>query len=223
MDAIIFDFDGVIIDSEPAHMRCFQQVLSGLGVELSREDYYSHYLGYDDHDCFMHVLSDNGRPVTQSLLAELTARKTSLVHREFEQSIRALPGAVELLRAARQADIPVAVCSGALLQEIELAARTVGAADYLMTIVAAQDVARGKPDPEGYRLALSRLTDLTHRQLAPTRTWIVEDSPAGIAAGKAAGMKALAVTTSYEAASLSQADRIVRSLADVSLADFSGE
>ena len=217
LDALIFDFDGVVVDNEPVHLRCFQQVLQPLGVELTRADYYARYLGYDDHDCFATVLRDQGRDYTEALLAELTERKTLAIKRAYAESVQPQPGAVELIRSAAAAGLPLAVCSGALRDEIDLAARTVGVADCFRLIVSAADVARGKPDPEGYRLALNRLTGACGRTLAAGRCVVVEDAPAGIQAAKGAGMNVLAVTTSYPAADLAAADRIVNSLADVSL------
>lgn len=220
LDAMIFDFDGVVVDSEPVHLACFQQVLSGAGVTLTPEEYYTGYLGFDDHDCFQAALRDHGASCSEGRIAEMTARKTVLVQKAYSTSIEALPGAAALIRSAAGAGIPVGVCSGALLEEIRLAARTVGVLDSFLAIVPAEDVQRGKPDPEGYRLALHRLSEAGGRALAPESTLVVEDSPAGIAAAKALGMCVLAVTNSYAPDALAEADRIVSSLAEVTVDDL---
>ena len=220
MDAVIFDFDGVVVDSEPVHLACFQRVLETVGIRLTKEDYYGRYLGYDDHDCLLIAARDVGAELGEQQIAELTAEKTRLVQRTFGESVGAMPGAVELIRGLAAESVPLAVCSGALRGEIELASRTLGVLECFRTIVSAEEVAHGKPDPEGYLEARRRLEGIVGRALEPARCVVVEDAPAGIDAGKAAGMKVLAVTTSYPADRLAAADRVVESLAEVNTASL---
>lgn len=217
LDALIFDFDGVVVDSEPVHLRCFRAVLAARGVPLTTEDYYSKYLGYDDHDCFVHVLEDNRRPADAALVKTMMAEKTALVQQAFAKEISAMPGAVELMAAARQTGVPVGICSGALRDEIQLAGTTVGAMPHVQVLVAAQDVRCGKPHPEGYLLAQKLLAEKVRRPVRPGFCWVLEDSPAGIQAGKAAGCHVLGITNSYPQAALAQADRVVSTLAAVRL------
>jgi len=219
-DALIFDFDGIVVDSEPIHLACFREVLGRRGIELPTEDYYGKYLGFDDHDCFQAVLVNNGRRPDEAEIAAMTAEKTALVQRAMSESVRPLPGALELMRSARRAGVAVGVCSGALREEIELAGRTIGALEMIQVLVAARDVASGKPDPEGYARTVELLSAAVGRRIDPARTWVVEDSPAGVQAAKSAGCRVLAVTNSYPAKALAAADRIVDSLADVSLRDL---
>ena len=220
MDAMIFDFDGVIVDSEPTHFAAFARVLAGQGIPLSREEYYRKYLGYDDHDCFLTVAQDHRKSVDEAAIAEMIAVKTRLIQEAMRGSIQPQPGAVELVRAAELDAIPLAICSGALQGEIELACRNLGLWESFMTVVSAQDVDRGKPDPQGFRLAMEQLCRLSGRVLMAPKTVVVEDSPAGIAAAKHLGMKVLAVTTSRDRTDLRQADMIVDSLADVTIAQL---
>lgn len=220
MDAMIFDFDGVLVDSEPIHLQAFASVLAEQGIALGREEYYAKYLGYDDHDCFARVGRDNGRDFGDTLIDQMIAAKTRLVQHAMAASVQPQPGAAELVQAAEMDAIPLAICSGALRQEIELAARAIGLRDRFMALVAAEDVNRGKPDPQGYRLALEQLCRLTGRVLQASRTLVVEDSPAGIQAAKRLGMKVLAVTTSRDRAALAGADLIVDSLAEVTIASL---
>ena len=114
----------------------------------------------------------------------------------------------------------MAICSGALREEIELALRVVGLADRFPVIVAARDVRRGKPDPEGYRRARALLSDAVGRELKAERCVVCEDSPAGIAAGHAAGMKVCALTTSFPPEQVAEADLVVADLSGVALADL---
>ncbi len=219
-DVMIFDFDGVVVDSEPVHLECFRAVLEKRRIELTTEDYYEKYLGFDDHDCFAAVLTNNGRTVDEGEIAAMTDEKTALVQKVFSESIRPLPGAAELMRATDAAGLPLAICSGALREEIVLAAETVGVLDLVDVLVAARDVTHGKPHPEGFLLAMKLLGEMRGRGVDAGRSWAVEDSPAGIAAAKAAGCRVLAVTNSYERGELTAADVIVESLADVSLEDL---
>ncbi|MCK4626419.1 MAG: HAD family phosphatase [Phycisphaerae bacterium] len=230
MDAMIFDFDGVVVDSEPIHLACFSEVLARYDIELTGEDYYGKYLGFDDHDCFGAVLSDNGHQADERKIAEMTAEKTLLVQKAFAESIRPLPGAIELMRAARQAGAALAICSGALREEILLAGKTVGAIELIEVVVSAEDVQAGKPDPEGYALALKLLNEVKKvglrsatsqpTRISPSDVWVVEDSPAGVQAGKDAGMNVLAVTNSYDRTALAAADHIVDSLTEITPADL---
>ena len=220
MDAVIFDFDGVIVDSEPVHHAGFAQVLRGRGIELTWDLYRERYLGYDDHDCFAAVCGDHGLAFDESSIAAMTAAKSAVVREVLASSVRALPGAVELIAALQAADVPLAICSGALRAEIEVAARRTGVWDRFLSVVAAEDVVHGKPDPAGYALALERLRAATGRPLRAARSLAIEDSPAGIDAARGAGLGVLAVTTSYAAAALTTADAIVASLAAVTPASL---
>ncbi len=220
MDALIFDFDGVVVDSEPIHFAGFKHVLAQAGLEMSEQKYYADYLGYDDHDCLAVASADQGQPFSEDQIAQLTAAKTAYVQDAFRQSIEALPGAAEIITQAAHAEIPLAICSGALREEIELAATTIGLREHFGVIVSAEDVDRGKPDPEGYLKALGQLRQAVSRELQPFRCVVVEDSPAGIQAAKQANMRVLALETSYAPAALTAADRVVANLAAVSLADL---
>lgn len=218
---MIFDFDGVIMDSEPIHLLGFQTVLRTVGVELSSEDYYSKYLGFADYECLVAVGHDFDRDdFTESLIADLTQAKTRIVQDALEEMGTALAGAVELVTSAHQAGVPLAICSGALRDEITLPCEALGIRDCFAVIVAAEDVKRGKPDPEGYAMALDLLAKATGKQLAASRTVVVEDSPVGIQAAKAISMNVLGVTSSYDREDIKDADRIVDSLAEVGVDDL---
>ena len=216
MDAIIFDFDGVVVDSEPIHFMAFRKVLTEVGLELTEQDYYSIYLGFDDHDCFAAVMQANSLTFTEDQIARLTENKTKIVKEVIKDKIEPLSGAVELISSAAAEGFPLGICSGALREEIELALQCIGAEKYFKLIIAARDVTHGKPDPEGYLLTLRKLAQLTGREIRSEKCVVIEDSPAGITSAKAAGMKVLAVTNSYPTDALREADMIVRTLAEVS-------
>ncbi len=217
IDALITDFDGVVIDSEPMHFRGFADVLADVGILLTWDAYVSDYMAFDDRDCFRAVGRDHGLSLSEGRLARMIETKTHLVQDLMAQGVSPFPGVIALLNDVARAQVPLAICSGCLHAEIELSCRMLGIWDCFDTVVPAEDVKRGKPDPEGYALALSRLRDRSGRDLQPERCVVIEDSPGGLSSAKRAGMTVLAVTNTHSASDLADADRIVDTLDGVSL------
>ena len=213
--AVFFDFDGIIVDSEPLHFALFRRLLAEEGIDLTREAYDAHYLGMDDRECFTAVLEVHGKTAALPKVPELIERKSALLMSELNHRVPLLPGAADLVRALA-GSVPLAVCSGALRREIEAMLRHADLLSAFVGIVSAEDVTHGKPDPQGYRAALA----LINRSLAPaepivpTSSLVIEDSIAGIEAARAAGMRCLAVANSYPAPALerARADAVVASL-----------
>ncbi len=211
--AILFDFNGVLVDDEPLHFEMFAKVLGEEGIELTTEDYYQRFLGFDDRGCFGAVLAEAGEEATDTRLMRLIARKA----RYYQERVRAsgyplFPGAVELIRSASAAGCVLGVVSGALQEEIEGALRQAGCFDLFKVIVAAEGVAEGKPDPEGYRKALDVLNSeppLPSRLFHPHEVLAIEDSPAGLSAATEAGLRTLGVAQTYPAGELRLAERVV--------------
>lgn len=217
MDALLFDFDGVIIDSEPIHLLGFQHVFSRWDIDLTREIYYARYLGLDDFSCAKTVAQDYGREFSETQLRQMVCDKTAIVQDTFRKSLQAYPGVLELIAAADEAGIPLGICSAALRDEIRVACETLGVGQQFKVIVAAEDCDRCKPDPQGYFMTLEKLSQISGKQLSPERSVVIEDSVPGVKAGKAMGARVLAVTTSHPAEQLSHADMVVDSLSDVSV------
>jgi beta-phosphoglucomutase len=211
--ALLFDFNGVLVDDEPIHLEMFQRVLAEEGLALTAEEYSQRYLGLDDRSCFAAVLGGTGEPATTPRLMRLIARKASYYQeRVRERGYPVFAGAAELAAAAAAAGWMLGVVSGALREEVEAALRQAGLRDRFKVLVTAEDVAAGKPDPEGYRQALQALNTLPplpERLIHPHEVVAVEDSPAGLAAAAAAGLRTLAVAHTFPAARLSGADAIV--------------
>lgn len=214
--AVIFDFDGVIVDSEPVHFRWFQRLLAEEGVTLTRADYDAIYLGMDDRECFTEALTRHGKAAALTKVPDLIARKSALLMAEVAERPPVLPGAVDLVRTLAKS-VPLAICSGALRREIEAMLTHAGIRSCFVDIVSAEDVTHSKPHPEGYAKALALLnrTQSPARAIAPGSCLVIEDSLAGIEAAKAAGMRCLAVANSYPEAALKQAnaDAVVATLA----------
>ncbi|HEV7668480.1 MAG TPA: HAD family phosphatase [Thermoanaerobaculia bacterium] len=215
--AILFDFNGVLVDDEPLHFEMFQRVLAEEGIVFSAEDYYQKFLGLDDRGCFGAVLAAAGQEVSVPRLMRLIARKA----RYYQERIRAggypfFPGAVELVRSVSAVGCMLGVVSGALQEEVEGALRQAGCFDLFKVIVAAEDVTEGKPDPEGYRKALDVLNSeppLPARLFHPHEVLAIEDSPAGLSAATDAGLRTLGVAQTYPAGHLALAERVVAAVA----------
>jgi HAD superfamily hydrolase (TIGR01509 family) len=222
--AIIFDFDGVIADTEPLHFRAFQQVLEGIGLSLSETDYYTNYLGFDDRGCFVTALAANGRTTPPDTIRSLMERKAAAYLDAVRRHLVVLPGVPTFVRQASQR-YPLAIASGALRPEIELILQTIGLRDCFRQITSAEDVARGKPDPEPFLLALELLNKpsgiAAAAPILPDACLVIEDSIPGIRSGKAAGMKVLAVANTHAIGELSEADAITPSLEEVNLQELS--
>lgn len=214
--ALIFDFDGVIADAEPAHMRAFQEILGGEGIVLSKEEYYDRYLALDDKTFFMTVLRDRGINPDKGLIRSLMTRKSDCYDRLIKENIVIFPGVRGFIERAYEKCV-LAIGSGALRHEIEFILREAGIRERFNVIVSAEDVERCKPDPEVFTKALKRINDSLPPmgEIYPNECLVVEDSIAGIKAARSAGMRCLAVTNSYPAERLFQADMIVSSLEEV--------
>jgi len=216
LQAIVFDFDGVIANSEPLHLLAFQQALADDGVELSATDYYSRYLGYDDVGMFEALGRDRGLSMEGERVTELVLRKGDRMQDLLRSGSVVFPGALEFIREAAAA-VPIAIASGALRHEIDEIIDAAGIANLFVTIVAAGDTPESKPSPAPYRLAFEQLREKTGRDLDPRRSVAIEDSRWGLESARGAGLRLVGVTSSYSADELSSAELVVEGLATLTL------
>ena len=216
LQAIVFDFDGVIADSEPLHLTAFQRTLAEDGVTLSGDDYYSKYLGYDDVGMFEAVARDRGIAMTDRHVTALVARKGAMLQELLHRGAILFPGAVEFIRAAADA-VPIAIASGAMRHEILEVVEAAGVSGLFMTIVAAGDTPESKPSPAPYLLAFEQLRRKTGRSLDPRKCVAIEDSKWGLESARGAGLRCVGVTNSYGADELVAAELVVGSLNELTL------
>jgi HAD superfamily hydrolase (TIGR01509 family) len=216
LQAIVFDFDGVIANSEPLHLLAFQQALAEDGVELSATDYYSRDLGYDDVGMFEALGRDRGMPMESERVTELVLRKGDRMQDLLRSGSVVFPGALEFIREAAAA-VPIAIASGALRHEIDEIIDAAGIANLFATIVAAGDTPESKPSPAPYRLAFEQLREKTGRPLDPRRSVAIEDSRWGLESARGAGLRLVGVTSSYSAGELSSAELVVDGLGTLTL------
>ncbi|HKZ16464.1 MAG TPA: HAD family phosphatase [Geobacteraceae bacterium] len=220
MRALIFDFDGIIVDTEPIHYRAFQEVLEPLGLGYSWEEYVSGYMGYDDREAFREAFKARSKSIRNDELGRLITQKASVFLKIIEGGIKAYPGVVKLIHDTA-GNMPLALCSGALVSDITPILDQLGIRDKFDVVVTADDVAASKPDPASYILAVHRLSAAyPDSSIKPQNCLAIEDTPAGIESAKGAGIAVLAVTNSYPAERLKGADHIVDSMEKLTLRDL---
>lgn len=209
LDAILFDFDGVIADSERLHLRAYQDVLAGEPFTLTEADYYARYLGYDDVGVFRTLARDHGVDLDDARLGDLIARKGARYDALAAQGEMLFPGAAAFIRAAAAA-VPVAIASGALTHEIEDVLERAGLRPLFPVIVGADQTARSKPAPDPYLEAFARLQIAAGRALEPRRSVAIEDSKWGLQSARDAGLRTVGVTNTYPADELADAAELIR-------------
>ena len=220
LSAIIFDFDGVIADSEPLHFDGFRLTLAEIGINLTESDYYANYLGYDDRGCFIAALTAHQRPADPLIIATLMQRKAQAYLESVKDHLVIFPGVRELVSEAA-ATYPLAIASGALRHEIELILEQMGLRKAFLHITGAEDVTKGKPDPEPFLHALAALNrHLPNQTIAPDSCLVIEDSIPGLRSAKTAGMKVLAVANTHTIQDLHEAHAVAQSLSQVRLSEL---
>ena len=216
LKALIFDFDGVIADTERLHLAGFRHALAAHDIQITDGEYFERYLGFDDRDGFAQILADRGRSVDGEGLSQLIGQKAVKFEELVRERVVVFDGVRELMAdCKREPKLAVGIGSGALRGEIELVLKLTGLSDFIDVIVAADDVSKSKPDPETFLSVLSELRAEVS-DLEPHHCVVIEDSHAGIESAVAAGMSVIAVTNSFDAGAFATADRVVDSLTELS-------
>lgn len=218
--AVLFDFNGVLVDDELQHCEALQRVLADEGLALSREEYFTHYLGLDDRTGFVEAFRRANRTLTSELLERLVTLKSDMYLKLIGGSLRMVPGAAQFVHDAA-GRFRLGIVSGALRREIVHVMAQTGLAERFEVIIAADDVARSKPDPAPYLAAHHALNQ--RRPIAARECVVIEDSLHGLEAAQAAGMPCVMLTTSHPAPRLEArgAARIWGSLAGHAAAELS--
>ena len=209
--AVVFDFDGVLANSEPLHFRAFRDVLAARGIILTEREYYDRYLGYDDMGAFRAIGQDRHVVLDEAALADMIATKAerlAVLEREGSMLFSGARDAVERM-AAR---CPVAIASGALKREIERVLEHEELTALFTVIVAAEDTGASKPAPDPYLRAVTLLSRAVGVQLRASECVAIEDSRWGLQSARDAGLRTIGITHTYPADELSEADIVIGSL-----------
>jgi beta-phosphoglucomutase len=225
--AVIFDFDGVITDSEILHLRAFNRVLAQYNIEIATKDYYKEYLGLTDVDCF-NLVAERNQPMLDGQKIENLVQLKNQIFEELAQTDgKIIEGVRDFLQMLKENDVPMAICSGAVRAEIELILEQARLRHFFTVIVSAEQVKKGKPHPDGFLLTLQKLNQCVipaqagiQEPILPDQCVVIEDSHWGLEAAKKAGMHTVAVTNSYDADELSLAEKIITRLVELNIDDL---
>lgn len=208
LSAVIFDFDGVIVDTEHLHFEALNRVLEPMGMGFSWEVYVEELIGYDDRGAFEAMLKKFRQPYNDVEIQKLVERKAATFHHSVTvEPPEPFPGSIELIRHL-SGRIPLGLCSGALRSDIAPIFKALDLEGAFDVIVTADDVRFSKPDPACYRLAVRRLAEKHGIELAAPQCLAIEDTPTGITAAKGAKLTVLALTNSYDREYLGMADHV---------------
>jgi HAD superfamily hydrolase (TIGR01509 family) len=216
LQAIVFDFDGVIANSEPLHLEAFQDALARGGIGLTKDDYYARYLGFDDVGLLHALARDRQLEWDSGYVASLVALKGRILAERLHAGAVLFPGAADFIRSAATV-VPIAVASGALKHEILEILQAAALEPLFGTIVAAGDTPESKPSPQPYRLAFDELRRVTGLDLDPRRCVAIEDSRWGLESARGAGLRCVGVASSYPAEELTGAELVVSGLDTLTL------
>jgi beta-phosphoglucomutase len=212
LNAIIFDFNGVISDDEPIHLSSMLHVLEEEGIRIPLDEYNGKYLGRDDRDCFQLAFEQTSRSLDAEKLSSLIQRKSVYYRQSIQRELKVFPGVVSFIQQAFL-QYELAIASGALRSEIEFVVDRLGLRDRFRCLVSSHEIERGKPEPDIFLKALEHMNLLGKRgNILPANCLVIEDSQAGVKAALSAGMKCLAVTNTYSAEHLAGAHQVVASL-----------
>ena len=218
IQAIFFDFNGVIIDDERLQLAAYQDVLREHSIDLTEADYFG-ALGMDDKTFVRAAFARTNIALTDEVLASVLTGKGVKHRKLIEDELPLFPGVITFLKAASRC-YQLGVVSMASLNEIDYALQRAKLRALFTVVVSSEDVSACKPAPDCYRIALERLNELRRGErqpsLTPSDCLVVEDSPPGIESGKQAGMQTLGVTNTVEESALraAGADVVTASLAD---------
>ena len=218
--AIIFDFDGILVDSEPLILRLTQEMAAREGWTVTPEEYYRDYLAFDDRGIVGHLYRSHGKPIDPARRDELVAWKAQAYERIIRDGLPPMPGAVAFVQTIA-ARFTLAIASGSLRAEIEHLLKKIGLREKFSVLATANDFEHSKPDPEVYLCALARLKELPAllaEPLQPTQCLAVEDAPFGVVAAHAAGLKCLALAHSRPAQELQHAEWVASGFGEVNFA-----
>ena len=213
--AVVFDFDGVLADTEALHLRAFQAVFQDRGWLLDRTAYFDRYLGFDDHDLVAAYVGDERLPVSPDEIRAIVAAKVDWFEQERSKGALLFPTAAAAIARLGER-YALAIASGSLGEEIISILQPAGLLPAFEVIVGADSVARSKPAADPYLAAVNKLG------VPPAAAVAIEDSRWGLTSARTAGLRTIGITTSYPASALTGADTIVSSLDEVTLALVDG-
>ena len=200
LKAVLFDFNGVIINDEPIHKALITEILVGENLCLSDAEFSEVCLGRSDKICLDALFSRHGRVVSENYLNNLIKKKAQKYREQLEnlETLPIYPGIQDLLINIKGRGLHLGLVTGAVRSETEFVLKNVGLADYFEVLVAGDDLCVSKPSPEGYLRAIEQLNNLEQfSKISAVNCLAIEDTPAGIKAAKAAGIQVVGIANTY--------------------------
>lgn len=207
---MLWDMDGVVVDTAPFHFEAWQQTFAKLGVKYSLVEFKESF-GRRNEAIIPEIM---GEPVSPEEIAAIAREKEALFRRLARGKIKPFPGAVELLQRLSKSNIKMALVSSTPPRNIDSVLQSLEIKEYFQIIISGADVTKGKPDPECFLLAASRLG------VGPENCVVIEDSTAGVSAAKSAGMKCIAITNTRRRNQLKKADLVIDTLQNIGMSDL---
>jgi len=212
LEAVLWDMDGVIADTMQYHFGAWRDILKTMGITVTLEEFRPLF-GQRHDNIIRYALGNN---LTHEQIEALSDKKQALYRERVSKDIRALPGALELIKALNKNKIKIALASSATPENVDVIVDGLKIRDKFQAFVNGPEVAEGKPSPLIFQLAAKKLG------APPANCVVIEDAVAGVSAAKDGGMKCVAVTNSLPRAALSKADLIVDSLKEVNIEILNG-
>ncbi|MBI4458194.1 HAD family phosphatase [Candidatus Uhrbacteria bacterium] len=209
VQAVIFDMDGVISDTQVLHAKTESELLARHGIALHPDEITRRYAGVRDQEMFEEIFGNAGLEMPP--LEELLRDKWQSIVGLVRGNVREVPGTRALIDALSAAKVPMAVGSGSRLSFIEMVLAELGVREKFAAVASAEEVRRGKPEPDVFLLAAQRL------DVAPTDCLVIEDGVSGMIAARRAGMQCIALVREGGGREY-PADRIVENLSAISVA-----
>jgi HAD superfamily hydrolase (TIGR01509 family) len=200
LKAILFDFNGVIINDEPIHRELIDEILLRENLRPVGSEHQELCLGRSDRACLESIFFRRGRVVSDEYLTKLVTAKARAYRQRLEQfdTLPIYAGLEELLLQIKTKELKIGLVTGAVRSEVEFVLDRAGIQQYFSIIVAGDDIKTSKPQPDGYLLAVERFNRLDFNlQLQPQNCLAIEDTPAGITAAKRAGMQVVGIANTY--------------------------
>ncbi len=211
LDAVFFDCDGILVNTEPLHYRAFLTALAPYHITFPYTTYVERYIGFDDRDAFVALARDYGVSLGPDELEQLVTTKSEAVLKEARKGVESFPGVVPFVTTIARVGVPLGVVSGSLREEVTTFLEILALRDRFVVMVTAEDVERSKPDPESYEKACARMAEHLRKKVEPGRCVVFEDTPAGINAAKGAGLRVIGVAHSLGTHELADADWVIPS------------
>ena len=203
--AYIFDMDGTLVNNMGVHIQIWVEFLTSIGHPIDTETFYRRTVGKVNAE----ILREFVRPdLTDAEVGVYSLQKEELYRRRFRPLLKEIPGLSAFLRRARASGMPMALATSAGMDNVQFVLRGLGIEEYFSAVVSADEVVNGKPDPEIFLKAAAKLS------VAPGECLVFEDSPSGLEAAHRAGMRAVALTTTFTADKLEGRPGVIRIVPD---------